>query len=489
MRKSAFYSAGSGTLSKVLALGCLLSVVWSFCLSPCTAWADQEENAETVVEEVSAGDDEGEGDAAQSLSQEVLDSTKPDFYINAKSVYLVNLDTDQVIYERNADAQTFPASLAKIMTAILVMENVSDLEGETVQAQYSHFDEFVGQNVSSADIRAGEEFTVMDYLYALMVPSGNEAANILADYVGPGVDAFVEKMNQRAQELGCTNTHFTNPHGLADDDQYTSARDMYLIARHAYDIPGFMDIVSSIRYTLPATDYTGERLLISTNKMMEPGSIYYDSAVKGIKTGTLEGGRCFVSTASKNGMNYMLVLMNVPFEEEDGTESDYNLSFIDAGNLYDWVFSTFTMENLLNVDQIVDEIGVSLAWEKDFIHLYPEKQLTALVPADLEEGDIQRVITKEETAKAPIQEGQVLGSVEILLRGQSLGSVNLVAGEAVPRSNLLYYLDLLKSLASTWWFKTLVISIVVLCILYSISCVLINRRRRRYKNIRRRRDF
>ena len=322
-----------------------------------------------------------------------------------------------------------------------------------------------------------------------MLPSGNEAANILADYAGPGIDAFVEKMNQRAKELGCTDTHFANPHGLGDPEHYTTPKDMYLITRHAMELPGFMEIVGSTRYTLPATDYAGERVLNNTNKMMEQGSIYYDSAVQGIKTGTLEEGRTFVSSASRGGMNYLLVLMDVPFEEKDGTESEYNLSFIDAGNFYDWVFSTFTVENLLTVNQFVDEIKVELAWEKDFIHLYPEQSITALVPIGIEEDQIERIIDTDESVKAPVQEGQVLGSLEILLDGQSLGRVNLVSSETVARSNLLYYLDLIKTMASTWWFKTLVICIVLLCIVYGISCVFINRRRRRYKNIRRKRDF
>ena len=426
--------------------------------------------------------------SALGAELEVQDFAQPDFDIHAGGVYLVNLDTDQVIYQQNAQRRSFPASMTKVMTAILLLENADSLD-DTFPAEYAHFDEFAGLNVSSADIRAGEELTIQDYLYALMLPSGNEAANILADYAGPGIDAFVEKMNQRAKELGCTDTHFANPHGLGDPEHYTTPKDMYLITRHAMELPGFMEIVGSTRYTLPATDYAGERVLNNTNKMMEQGSIYYDSAVQGIKTGTLEEGRTFVSSASRGGMNYLLVLMDVPFEEKDGTESEYNLSFIDAGNFYDWVFSTFTVENLLTVNQFVDEIKVELAWEKDFIHLYPEQSITALVPIGIEEDQIERIIDNDESVKAPVQEGQVLGSLEILLDGQSLGRVNLVSSETVARSNLLYYLDLIKTMASTWWFKTLVICIVLLCIVYGISCVFINRRRRRYKNIRRKRDF
>jgi len=107
----------------------------------------------------------------------------------------------------------------------------------------------------------------------------------------------------------------------------------------------------------------------------------------------------------------------------------------------------------------------------------------------MEEEHIERIIDTDASVKAPVQEGQVLGSLEILLDGKPLGRVNLVSGETVARSNLLYYLDLIKTMASTWWFKTLVICIVLLCIVYGISCVFINRRRRRYKNIRRKRDF
>ena len=175
-----------------------------------------------------------------SVGVSALTFSPQNFSINSEAAYLVNLDTGMVIYEKNADKRLYPASLTKIMTAVLVLENVDDLENTMIEAPSYIFDELYGQNASTADFRPYETASAKDLMYGLMLQSACEAGSILGHHVGGNVENFVLMMNEKAKELGCENTHFTNAHGLHDDNQYTTASDMakimeYAVLRTAYD--------------------------------------------------------------------------------------------------------------------------------------------------------------------------------------------------------------------------------------------------------------
>ena len=202
-----------------------------------------------------------------------------DYKFNADTVsdevYLENLNAGAVVYEKNSNKRSYPASTTKIMTFIITAENVSDLENTSVtikQDIISGLD--LESTVMGLSSHIGEKVSVKDLLYGLMLPSGNDAALVLADYVGGGISGFVEKMNAKAAELGCKNTHFANPHGLYDTNHYSTAHDMALIAKHAMKIKGFMDICNTVYYTPD-----GFKTLHNTNYMLDPaaedGMYYY----------------------------------------------------------------------------------------------------------------------------------------------------------------------------------------------------------------------
>ena len=175
------------------------------------------------------------------------------FEVNARAYVLASLDTGEIIFEKNSNERYDPASLTKLLTAYTTYKSVEDFEGTKVTAPRYVYDELFGMNSSTADIRQGEILSVKDLMYAMLLPSANEAASILADYIGNGdITNFCMMMNNEARKLGCKNTNFTNAHGLFTDNHYTSAYDMYLIAKACYNIPGFMDIVTTNTYYMPA---------------------------------------------------------------------------------------------------------------------------------------------------------------------------------------------------------------------------------------------
>ncbi len=416
---------------------------------------------------------------------------QPEEEILAHSAYLINTDTGKVVYQKNSKDKMYPASITKIMTAVLLLESVSDLDGTTATATSEDIEDLYGTGASTADIRIGETLSMRDYLYAMLIPSGNEAANIVADTLGPGIPAFVEKMNAKAQEIGMKNTHYVNPHGLFNEQQYTTAEDIAVLAQYAMKIDAFREAVSKTRYTLPATDYADERLLITTNKMMEAGSVYYEDYITGIKTGSLpEAGKCVVSSASKDGYNYLCVILGAPTEDANGEAYDYNMAFFDTVHLYDWAFENFANLTMLDPDTPINEAKVKYGKDQDFVHVAPQQKFTALLPSYVTEEDVQKIVhLPEEPLAAPIHAGDTVGSVELKLKDETIGEIPLVAKENVERSKWLYYTDMFKQALGSIWAKIILILIVLLIGLYVIYAVLVNQKNKKYKKIRRRKKL
>lgn len=420
-------------------------------------------------------------------------SFTPDSPIYSEGAYFVNLDTGIVIYEKNADKQLYPASLTKIMTAILVLENIPDIDNTVITAAPYLFDELYKTGASTADFRPYEEATAKDLLYGMILQSACEAASILADYVGGGsVPAFVEMMNSKAQALGATSTHFANPHGLFDENQYTTAKDMAIITQYAMSLSRFNEISNTTSYTIGTSNKHSEpRTITHTNLMLDKtkGKEYYYASAKGIKTGTLdEAGRCLVSTASKDGYNYLLVTLNAPLKDEAGNNKFYN--FVDAITLYDWAFKYFQYTNILKTDEEIAEVEVKFSSGNDYVLVRPSEEFSTLWPSTLDKSAVQRVIELQEDVVAPVQKGAKLGTMELRLSGESLIKVDLIATDDVARSDWEYNLDIVKKFMSSAWFKTALVAIVVLVVLYIIVHIAVSsKKRRKTKRISKKRQF
>ncbi len=409
---------------------------------------------------------------------------KTPFEIISNSAYMVNTDTGTVVYEKNAQQKTYPASLTKIMTAIIALENVKDLEGTVVTAPGYVYDEFVGLNVSTADIRRGEEVRMIDLLYAMILPSANEASNIVADYIGKGsIPDFVAIMNAKAKEIGAVNTHFINTHGLFDENQTTTAYDMYLIAEYALSIPMFEKISSTPSYLMPATNkHAQERYVVHTNSLLRShGDKYYYKDMKGVKTGSLpEIGKNLISTVSRNGYNYMLVTIGASTKDKDGKPYDGNKSYDDAIALYDWALVNFSQQKILKENETIDEIPVTLSSQQDYVTLVATKDIVALLPKDVEPSAVQRTITVPKNVVSPIKKGDVLGKLELKLADNVIATLELIAKEDVQRNEVLYILDIIKRFLSKPSVIILLVILFLLIFLYSLISL-------RYKKIQRKR--
>ena len=411
----------------------------------------------------------------------------PNFTVASEAAVLINLDKDVILYEKNPTKKMYPASLTKIMTAIVVLDHVSDLDNTKYEAPLVVFDDLYGKGASAVGYSRGEIITATDLMYSLLMYSACESAGILAYNVGgESIPNFIDMMNQKAEEIGCTGTHFVNPHGLYDDDQYTNARDMALIAKYAVDnYPKFVEIATTTEYTLHATNYQSEgwATIHHTNAMTRKGEFYYEPA-RGLKTGTLdESGRNLISMASKDGNNYLLVTMGAPMYNEDGTKA--NEQYYDQQNIYEWAFNTFSYEKILSSTQEITEIPVKLGYNAEHVLLVPSEDFYTLWPNTLDPSSLNKVINTEGyldsdgAIMAPVTKGQVLGKYTLSLSGEILCTTELVAKESVELSQLEYNIMKAKAFVGSFWFKTAVAAAAVLIAIYATVYVLATRKRRR----------
>lgn len=409
----------------------------------------------------------------------------------ADVVLLVNTDSETVIFDKNADKKTAPASITKIVTCMLVLENCDDLN-TPITCKRESLNGLYEQNAATVGILAGETLTVNELLYCLMLPSAADAANMLADYIGGGsIENFVAMMNDFVKKLGCEDTTFINAHGLDEGGgNITTAYDLYKITKYALQNPTFKEITSTLRYQIEPTDkYPYTRYLNNTNKMMNPAyKDYYSKYISGVKTGTTAlAGHCVISTASKNGYNYMLIVMNAPQYDIDGDNVEENVAFTDSKRIYEWAFDNIVLTKVTNTTDVVTVVDVKYNWKVDHLRLLPAKEMSALVPSGTESGSLVIRPIESETpkvVKAPIEKGEVLGKAEILYGEDVVATVDLVAGESVNRSVILWILDGIKTILSSTIVKILFALFLVLVIIYVFLIIRRNRIRAKRKKIR-----
>lgn len=414
----------------------------------------------------------------------------PSFDLGAQSVYLINLDSDMTIYEKNSDKKIEPSSLAQLMTVVLALEKVSDPVHETTKMKSYIQDEMYRQNVALKGIRlAGlyknEEISIEKLMYAVMLRDANEAAMMLADYIGDGsVPYFVEMMNTRAAELGMTNTHFTSPHGLPDSESYTTAYDISILAKHAMSLPGFSDLISVTTYDGGPTNINEHLNWSSTNRMLVNSSPYYNRFVSGIKTGYHQTlGSFAVSIAKRDGYSYLLVVMASTGADEDNNDNSMFSAFEESNRLYSWAFDTFRVKTLLEKGKNFGEIPLKLSWGKDFLRIMSADNFTALIPDAIESSSIQYNLDLPAYVNAPIKKGDLVGQVRLVLADEQIGVIGVVAAEDADVSRALLLLETLIGVTRTFWFKFITIFLIVLILIYIAIMIIRNRNRRRYRGI------
>jgi len=438
----------------------------------------------------------------------------PKFALNSEAVYMVNTDTDIVVVSKNADKKMWPASTTKIMTCLVALENIKNFDAY-VLCPYTAFNEFQKEygnpnyvGPSSAAIEPRQtNITYWDLLYALMVRSGCEAANILAYNIGgESIENFIAMMNAKAKEIGCKNTHFSNAHGLWDENNYTTAYDLYLITKYAIDnYPRFMEICDTYSYDMPANEFNPEGYTITqTNKLMQSTSEYYYEGVHGIKTGSIDcyypkqpdgsydyekvedGCRTLVTTAEKNGFHYIIVSLGAPYYTEDGT----NLSFKDHIDLYDWAFTEFEYTLVIKKNEQITQIGVDKGKDADTVGLIVTEDYYTLLPKSLDHSTIQRICEPiTDKLEAPVDKDMEMGNLQLRLNGETLANMKLVTEDYVELDMQEYYKEKVLDFVKDKRFIAIVIGVGLLIVLLTVTSALRKNHNKRVAEMNKRRKI
>lgn len=420
------------------------------------------------------------------------------FETNSKGIYMANLDTGAVVYEKNSNLRLAPASCTKIMTYIIAAEHISDLSGTQITVSNYIEPTLTGTGSSMAGVITGETLTALQLLNLMMVPSGNDASLVLAEYIGgletgetgkAAVDRFVQMMNEKAAVLDLADTHFANPHGLHEEDHYTTASDLYQITKAALNQPYFSDITNQTYYTLPPTNKSStSRTVYTTNKMIAAETAenpYHYRYARGIKTGSHDqAGYCLVSSAVYEGYTYIVVALGAPSLDENGNEIAQRGEMLDSRNLYRWAFTTLQQKDVLKNTDTVAEVKIEYVWNHDRLLLSPEKDFSTILPADVDPSSILLTPHLPEKIQAPVKKGDIIGTATLSYANQELTTINLVAAESMEKSQLLQIGSVLRQVTSSLWFILIAGVIALLSAGYVVFMLVYRSRRKKLRKVK-----
>jgi len=351
---------------------------------------------------------------------------------HTKSAYLYNFENDRVLYEYNSTERVYPASTVKIMTAIVIFDMMGDDLSRTITVTREMLDEVSGNRIGFYE---GEIVTYEQMLYCMLVNSANDAAIILAHGAAGSTESFVTLMNEKAAWIGAYDTYYTNPTGMHNDAMITTARDTATIAKYAYNIPGFIEITSTPKYVMEATNRSDYRNIYNRNCMISKfySDGYYYSRALGINAGaTTQGGYalCGIAEDPESGLTYLALTLGA--ESVDGTLYNYK----NVINMFNWAFDSYTYTTVLSSKQMICELEVKLSSALDHVTLVPSNDITVYLPVSVKKNDIRYSYnTYTDSLDAPVEAGVEVGMITVLHGDEILGSCPLITRQVYPEVN------------------------------------------------------
>lgn len=348
------------------------------------------------------------------------------------SCILIEANTGKILYEKNSNDVRFPASTTKIMTAILTVENcnLDDVATVSHNAVYS-----IPYDYTHASLKEGEELTIEQLLYALMIPSANDAAIVLAEHISGSVEEFAKLMNKRAEELGCKNTHFVNPNGIHSKDHTSTSYDLALMGKFAMQNSIIRKIVSTTQFTLPATNKYSktDRIFNNSNDLLNTYSRYYYEGTTGVKTGyTGEAGNCIIASAKKNDFEVILVVLG-----GESTNTGLSQRYLDCKTLFDYAFNNYSLKTLNEKNAVLKQITVRGATEEtQNLNVLIKDKIEIFAENNIDLSSLEPEITLDENLMAPISANSAIGKITYNYDGQTYSS-DLIAETQVLSSDFL----------------------------------------------------
>ena len=425
------------------------------------------EDSEAQVPEESS-DTADSGERTEGFSVKKFDEPSEIFRTVPRAAMLIELTSGQTLFGMDLYEQNYPASLTKIMTCWLALEygNLDDILTVSETALQN-----LHESGSTAGLQPGEQMRLEDMLYCMMLESANESCNVVAEYISGSIEAFVELMNQTAQELGCVGTHFANPHGLHDENHYTTAYDLSLIVRKALENDMFRKITTTAEYTVPATNLSEARKLTTTNRLMlntASSGFYYDG-----------------------NLQLLAIILGAPLQWNEDTGDYVYRNFPEAINLFEYGFEHYRISTVMSTLYPVAEVTVNQSAGAQTVALAPTTAVRTLIDAGYDPDEIiLEIDLPSKSVDAPVEAGHVLGSVTVVYHNMILGTSDLAAITSVARSEITHKAENTKAFVENNWWKWLLgilLAAIVLLAVYVILMQFYRREMRKRKIAARRR--
>ena len=454
--------------TRILSLALLLALLLN-CFS-LTALAEPDDTSSTVSEPTESASSAATGiTPPPALLDYAVDDT---YYVRAKASALIDLDAGALLYGGNIDAQIYPASLTKIMTCMIALER-GNLDDILTVSESSQQDLVIGG--STANLKVGEQISLRELLYCVMVSSANEACNVVAEYISGSISGFVALMNEYAAALGMTSTHYANTHGLHSDEHYTTVRDLSTLVRWAWQHELFREFSTVTKHVVPATNLSEERELHTTNYLtsgLVVGKYYYEKAA-GIKTGfTSKAGGCLISTAQDGDKHLLSIVVGCDtIENDDGTTTDER--FTETKKLLEYGLNHFSLVQVLSDTTMAGMPEVLYAEGRGSVVVRAKDNISVLLPDgfDVSKIEMQVSYTSGPPLEAPLEAGQTVGTVTAVYEGKPIASCDLVTLTAVARSVPEYVADKANEAVGGffgrmmhYWYLTVPLLLVVLAV-------------------------
>lgn len=384
--------------------------------------------------------------------------TNKQIALYSRADILLDAKTGNILYENNSNEKLFPASTTKLMTAILTLDNCQMTDTVTIKSEWL---QGIPSGYTIANLQPGETLTVDQLMHALLIPSANDAANVLAYHISGSIDKFAELMNNKAKELGCKGTHFINPSGVHNENHYSTAYDMALIGLYASKYSQVREIVSNLTYSLPDLPDGKPRLLKSTNTLINPKNQYYYEYATGLKTGYTDKAKsCIVATAKKDDIELLCVVLG-----GDKTENNKSQRELDCQTLFEYGFNNYKYMDICTKNESVDVSQIANI--PDYLNgknLIYENTLNVLVPIDATQTS---TILFEVDKKLPVMKNTVVGTATYHIQGNDY-TINILAGEDILPQNT----------ESTQTIFYILIAVLIILLVFS----LFKKRKRRKKS-------
>ena len=403
----------------------------------------------------------------------------PVYQVQAQSAYIVNTDTNIIVYDKDSTKQVSAGGLTKYMTVALLLTNYADHLDDTFQMPFAISDYVY--NTNNADMRSNETFTYREAVYAMLTRNANEAAMGLAYALSGGdLAGWVSQMNTLSQRIGTTHSTWTDACGI-DSGNVTCAVDMYLILRYLMSFDAFVEISGAPTFTMPAKEkHRSSSILVSQNAALSKssGGKYYRSAMQGGMCDVTafkndSGSQSYVSWGSRDGSTYIFCIMESPDTCDDFGYANRRPALCETVKLMDWVFDSFSIQAALDTDLAIAELPVKYSSDTDTLQLYPADSMMTLLPSSGDGTVTQKYFHLPDYVCAPVQQGDVVGTVELKLAGETIGMVNLIAGQDVSQSSLLYSLSKLREFFGSLYLRV-VLCVSALCAIVYVAWLFLN---------------